>query len=73
MQVEAMPLRRSEDIVRMRQAVRERAVTLGFGLADVATHAPLQVHARGAELHQAVRELRRSPIGSSCWARGAST
>ena len=34
MQVEAMPLRRSEDIVRMRQAVRERAVTLGFGLVD---------------------------------------
>jgi serine/threonine-protein kinase RsbT len=34
MQVEALPLRRSEDIVRMRQAVRERAVTLGFGLVD---------------------------------------
>jgi len=34
MQVEAMPLRRSEDIVRMRQVVRERAVTLGFGLVD---------------------------------------
>jgi len=32
--MEAMPLRRSEDIVRMRQAVRERAVTLGFGLVD---------------------------------------
>ena len=29
-----MPLRRSEDIVRMRQAVRERAITLGFGLVD---------------------------------------
>ena len=29
-----MPLRRSEDIVRMRQVVRERAVTLGFGLVD---------------------------------------
>jgi serine/threonine-protein kinase RsbT len=34
MQIEAMPLRRSEDIVRMRQAVRERAMTLGFGLVD---------------------------------------
>jgi serine/threonine-protein kinase RsbT len=32
--VEAVPLRRSEDIVRMRQVVRERAVTLGFGLVD---------------------------------------
>jgi serine/threonine-protein kinase RsbT len=32
--VEAVPLRRSEDIVRMRQLVRERAVTLGFGLVD---------------------------------------
>ena len=29
-----MPLRRSEDIVRMRQVVRERAITLGFGLVD---------------------------------------
>ena len=29
-----MPIRRSEDIVRMRQAVRERAVALGFGLVD---------------------------------------
>jgi len=29
-----MPLRRSEDIVRMRQVVRERAVALGFGLVD---------------------------------------
>jgi serine/threonine-protein kinase RsbT len=29
-----MPLGRSEDIVRMRQVVRERAVTLGFGLVD---------------------------------------
>ena len=32
--VEAVPLRRSEDIVRMRQVVRERAVMLGFGLVD---------------------------------------
>lgn len=29
-----MPIRQSEDIVRMRQAVRERAVALGFGLVD---------------------------------------
>jgi serine/threonine-protein kinase RsbT len=29
-----MPIRASEDIVRMRQAVRERAVGLGFGLVD---------------------------------------
>ena len=29
-----MPLRQSEDIVRMRQAVRERAIALGFGLVD---------------------------------------
>jgi serine/threonine-protein kinase RsbT len=29
-----MPLRQTEDIVRMRQAVRERAVALGFGLVD---------------------------------------
>ena len=28
------PLRRSEDIVRMRQAVREKAIALGFGLVD---------------------------------------
>lgn len=34
LQVEAVPLRRSEDIVRMRQVVRERAVNLGFGLVD---------------------------------------
>ena len=34
MHVEAVPLRRSEDIVRMRQVVRERAVMLGFGLVD---------------------------------------
>jgi len=33
-QLEAVPLRRSEDIVRMRQVVRERAITLGFGLVD---------------------------------------
>ena len=32
--VETVPLRRSEDIVRMRQVIRERAVTLGFGLVD---------------------------------------
>lgn len=29
-----MPLRQSEDIVRMRQVVRERAIALGFGLVD---------------------------------------
>jgi serine/threonine-protein kinase RsbT len=29
-----LPIRASEDIVRMRQVVRERAVTLGFGLVD---------------------------------------
>jgi serine/threonine-protein kinase RsbT len=29
-----LPLKRSEDVVRMRQAVRERAVALGFGLVD---------------------------------------
>lgn len=29
-----LPLRASEDVVRMRQAVRERAVALGFGLVD---------------------------------------
>ncbi|HKP66073.1 MAG TPA: ATP-binding protein [Casimicrobiaceae bacterium] len=29
-----MPLRRSEDIVRMRQVVRECAIGLGFGLVD---------------------------------------
>lgn len=34
MQMEAVSLRRPEDIVRMRQLVRERAVTLGFGLVD---------------------------------------
>lgn len=34
MQVDELPLRRSEDIVRMRQLVRERAVGLGFGLVD---------------------------------------
>jgi len=33
-QVETAPLVRSEDIVRMRQLVRERAVALGFGLVD---------------------------------------
>jgi len=33
-QVDELPLRRSEDIVRMRQVVRERAVRLGFGLVD---------------------------------------
>jgi serine/threonine-protein kinase RsbT len=32
--VESVPLRRSEDIVRMRQVIRERAVALGFGLVD---------------------------------------
>jgi serine/threonine-protein kinase RsbT len=31
---ERIPLRASEDIVRMRHAVRERAVALGFGLVD---------------------------------------
>lgn len=29
-----IPLRRSEDIVRMRQAVRERAIAQGFSLVD---------------------------------------
>lgn len=33
-QVDELPLRRSEDIVRMRQVVRERAIALGFGLVD---------------------------------------
>jgi len=33
-QVDELPLRRSEDIVRMRQVVRERAIRLGFGLVD---------------------------------------
>ena len=32
--VEVAPLRRSEDIVRMRQVVRERAIAMGFGLVD---------------------------------------
>jgi serine/threonine-protein kinase RsbT len=32
--VDELPLRRSEDIVRMRQLVRERAIDLGFGLVD---------------------------------------
>ncbi len=31
---DTMPLRTSEDIVLVRQAVRNRAVTLGFGLVD---------------------------------------
>jgi serine/threonine-protein kinase RsbT len=31
---DTMPLRSSEDVVRVRQAVRERAVELGFGLVD---------------------------------------
>jgi len=30
----ALPLRTSEDIVRMRQLVREQAVAVGFGLVD---------------------------------------
>jgi serine/threonine-protein kinase RsbT len=30
----SMPLKTSEDVVRMRQAVREHAVELGFGLVD---------------------------------------
>jgi serine/threonine-protein kinase RsbT len=30
----SLPLRRSEDIVRMRQVVREEAIALGFGLVD---------------------------------------
>ena len=29
-----LPLRKSEDVVRMRQAVRERSIALGFGLVD---------------------------------------
>ncbi|HEY3565673.1 MAG TPA: anti-sigma regulatory factor [Casimicrobiaceae bacterium] len=29
-----LPIRASEDVVRMRQVVRERAVALGFGLVD---------------------------------------
>jgi len=33
-QVDGLPVRRSEDIVRMRQVVRERAIGLGFGLVD---------------------------------------
>jgi serine/threonine-protein kinase RsbT len=31
---ETMPLRTSDDVVRVRQAVRARAVTAGFGLVD---------------------------------------
>ena len=30
----ALPIQRSEDIVRMRQVVREEAIALGFGLVD---------------------------------------
>lgn len=33
-QATELPLHRSEDIVRMRQAVREEAIALGFGLVD---------------------------------------
>ncbi len=29
-----LPIRTAEDIVRMRQAIRERAITLGFSLVD---------------------------------------
>jgi len=32
--VETMPLRTSDDVVRLRQAVRARAVAAGFGLVD---------------------------------------
>jgi serine/threonine-protein kinase RsbT len=31
---EALPLRSSEDVVRVRREVRERAVAIGFGLVD---------------------------------------
>ena len=31
---ETMPLRTSDDVVRLRQAVRARAVAAGFGLVD---------------------------------------
>ena len=49
-----MPLRRSEDIVRMRQVVRERAVALGFGLVD-----QTKIVTAASELARNTLDLRR--------------
>ena len=51
---ESMELRTSEDIVLVRQAVRKKAVSLGFGLVD-----QTKVVTASSELARNTAELRR--------------
>ena len=66
---ESMPLRNSDDVVRVRQAVRARAVAAGFSLVD-----QTKIVTAASEIGRNTRRLRRRRLrcGSRCCAMGGA-